>query len=429
MQTKTRYKFKEKHTLAQCNFRIGKFLLVVALAFYIPSNGQDKSCNCMDDITFLNERLKKTPAYTDSKAHYAKVFNSISEQAKQNPSTFECYYLMNKLALAINDRHLKIYGAKTEMIRDLITDSTAVNTFKTSEAYRLYPKVTINIDSLENTLALKVMDSNEGIYYLGTTIKIGVLQSTDRNEYSMVVLASENPIWERGQVLGKLIPYGKDYLRFIGGNLNSKRLITFAERIKNGTFLTYGFQKNPAQTDFSNDTKIAETFGIKELSNTLTYLKVGSFISFYPELAEAEKFYNIIATDLGGKELVLDLRNNGGGGNRNSNILLKMLKEIGKYKQIHVLVNHNTGSNAEQFAAKLKLWKNVTLYGDKTNGTISYEIKNSVYTLPCSDYIAELTSKKHSRFTSYESKGVQPDILLDYTTDWLDQVMYTIATN
>ncbi len=397
-------------------------ILFFTLGIYNAGFSQDTTCNCSTDITFLNEKLRKTPAFKKSKEVYTKTYARILEESKQVVSQFECYYLMNKLALAIEDRHLKIYGTKTEMSKALLGDSEAVATFKTSAEHKLYPKLTINIDSLENKLSTKALNNKEGNYYFGDSFKIGVFSNTDSTEFNMVVLASNLPIWERGEVLGRLIAYGDDYLRFVGANLNSKRLITFAERIHNGMFLTYGFQKDHNQTNFSKTSKEEATFGIKELPSTLTYLKVGSFNSFYPELAEAEKFYKMIATDLGDKELVLDLRNNGGGGNRNSNILLKMLKEINKNKQIYVLINHNTGSNAEQFAAKLKAWKNVTVYGDKTNGTITYEIKNSVYTLPCSKYIAELTSKKHSEFITYESKGVQPDVFLDYNRDWLIQL-------
>lgn len=107
---------------------------------------------------------------------------------------------------------------------------------------------------------------------------------------------------------------------------------------------------------------LTEPLDVSVLNTTekLTYLPLYG-------LAGAEKFYAKIASELGAKELVLDLRNNGGGGDRNSNVLLKLLKDIDKQQQIHVLINHNTGSNAEQFAAKLKAWGNVTVYGDKTN--------------------------------------------------------------
>jgi hypothetical protein len=423
MKTKTVRNSKENQKAACIYTQVRALLILIfTLGFYTFVYSQNAACNCSTDITFLNEKLRKTPAFKKSKELYTKTYASISEQAKQVDSQFECYYLLNKLALAIEDRHLKIFGAKTKMSSAIMEDTLAVNIFKASVAYKLYPKVELNLDSLERKLVAVPLASRPGIYYFDDVIKLGVYSNSDLADFTMVVLDSKNPLWERGMVLARLVSYGDDFHRFIGGGLYSKRLITFNERIKEGMFLTYGFRKDTTAIDFSNSTKKEDTYGIKELSSALTYLKVGSFNSFYPKLAEAEKFYNILASELGTKELVLDLRNNGGGGDRNSNVLLKLLKDIDKDKQIHVLVNHNTGSNAEQFAAKLKAWENVTVYGDKTNGTITYEIKNSSYTLPCSGYIAELTSKKHTQFIKYESKGVPPDVFLDYDTDWLVQV-------
>ncbi len=403
-------------------------ILALTLGVYTFGYSQNAACNCSTDITYLNEKLRKTPAFKESKELYTKTYTRIFTQGKQIDSKFECYYLLNKLALAIEDRHLKIFGAKTEMSSAMMDDMLAVHAFKTSIANTLYPKVEINLDSLEQKLSILILDAKEGIYYFGDAIKLGVYTNTNMTDYTMVVLESKIPIWERGTVLARLIPYGDDYHRFIGGSLYSKRLITFGERIKKGMFLTYGFKKDTTAIDFSNSAKKEDTYRIKELSSTLTYLNVGSFNSFYPQLAEAEKFYKRIASELGTKELVLDLRNNGGGGDRNSNVLFNLLKDIDKHKKIHVLVNHNTGSNAEQFAAKLKAWKNVTVYGDKTNGTITYEIKNGSYILPCSGYIAELTSKKHTQFIKYESKGLPPDVFLDYDRDWLVQVKERIRS-
>ncbi|CAN0586571.1 unnamed protein product, partial [Ectocarpus sp. 12 AP-2014] len=112
---------------------------------------------------------------------------------------------MNKLTLAVEDRHLKIYGTKTEMSKALLGA-----TFKTSAEHKLYPKLTINIDSLENKLSTKALNNKEGNYYFGDSFKIGVISNTDSTEFNMVVLASNLPIWERGEVLGRLIAYGDD---------------------------------------------------------------------------------------------------------------------------------------------------------------------------------------------------------------------------
>lgn len=124
--------------------------------------------------------------------------------------------------------------------------------------------------------------------------------------------------------------------------------------------------------------------------------------------------------------LIVDLRNNGGGGDRNSDIVYKLLKDYSKKNKIHVLINHRTGSNAEQFAYKLSEMKNCKIYGQYTNGVLAYEIKNGFYDLPSGHFIAVLTSKTHSKYLELESKGVQPDIKLSLESDWIKQTIKII---
>lgn len=150
-------------------------------------------------------------------------------------------------------------------------------------------------------------------------------------------------------------------------------------------------------------------------------MRIGSFSGWNPTLGEAEKFYKKLKGTLNKPHIILDLRNNGGGGDRNSDILYKLLKTFAKKNRISVLINHRTVSNAEQFAFKLSELNNCEIYGQQTNGSASYEIVNGNYNLPSSHFIAVLTSKAHSKYLEIESKGVQPDVELSLNSDWIEQ--------
>ena len=39
-----------------------------------------------------------------------------------------------------------------------------------------------------------------------------------------------------------------------------------------------------------------------------------------------------------------------------------------------------------------------------------------------------MTSKKHKEYLEFESKGVPPDIFLEYNKDWIDQTKELIQT-
>ncbi|MEL6988500.1 MAG: S41 family peptidase, partial [Bacteroidota bacterium] len=212
----------------------------------------------------------------------------------------------------------------------------------------------------------------------------------------------------------------------IGGGPSTKRLVCFTERLEEG-FLKYsGFRKDAEQNNYSVKGISDKIYFRKELSEDITYLKIGDFDSWYPILGDAEKFYASLENTLSKKHLIIDLRTNGGGGDRNSNILLKILKNYAPKGHLHVMINHRTGSNGEQFAHKLRNLKNSTLYGQRTMGTLAFEIKGSSHNLPCGNFVAVISSKKHAAYLEFESKGIQPDVVFTMEKDWINQVVYYI---
>ena len=182
-----------------------------------------------------------------------------------------------------------------------------------------------------------------------------------------------------------------------------------------------GFTKDQDKVLYASKLTTEDTYFRDEISPEITYLRIGSFNSWYPTLSDAEKFYKQLEGALSKPNLIVDLRNNGGGGDRNSDILFKILKSYAKKNKLYVLINHRTGSNAEQFAYKLSELNNCEVLGQQTNGTISYEIVNGNYELPSGHFIAVLTSKTHSKYLEVESKGVRPDIELSLESDWIEQ--------
>ena len=78
-------------------------------------------------------------------------------------------------------------------------------------------------------------------------------------------------------------------------------------------------------------------------------------------------------------------------------------------------------SNGEQFTLRLRKLDNCVHLGQKTNGCLAYEIKDSSYELPSGDFIAVLTKKKFKKYLKYESQGVVPDFELNNGEDWITQ--------
>ena len=295
--------------------------------------------------------------------------------------------------------------------------------FKKSETNTLYPILKVDLDSLETILESKDVNDIVGVYTYKEQLKIGVVKEENSDNFKVVILDTNEDIWQKGEVMSTLIPYGDNLLLNVGGNPSTKRLIAYSERIEDGVFKYIGFTKNNDHVHFANDLPTEETYFKEEINENITYLRLGSFSGWNPTLGQAEKFYREIKGTLTKPNLIVDLRNNSGGGDRNSDIILKQLKSYSKKNAIFVLINHRTVSNAEHFTLKLAKLKNTTILGNPSNGTAAYEVKNSTFNLPSGKFVTVLTSKLHSKYLDIESKGIIPDVVLDSGSDWIEQTV------
>lgn len=405
-------------------------IFVFLLLFYsLPRlNAQENTCKCATDLEFLNSKIKKTPAYKLNKEAYENQLLNTKKQLENISSDYACFVQLNKLMLSLNDNHSRIYSADAGASQEIRNDSIAFAEFKKSTLFNAFPKPKLDLDSLKNNLSAHPHNAIEGIYSRPDFMTLGVFKKPNDTIYNVIVLKSNNKLWETGEVLYTLIPFGNNYLLAIGGSLGTKRMVAHTERIENGIFLTTAFQKDPAQPNHTMSIHPEDTYLREEISPEITYLKIGSFNSWNPTLSEAETFYKTLNGTLTKEHLIVDLRDNGGGGNRNSKFLFDILKDYSKNNSVYVLVNNRTFSNAEQFAFKLSKLENCTILGNRTNGTAAYEIVDGSYKLPCGKFIAVLTSKKHSKFLEIESVGVEPDVKLGPETDWILQLQEYIQS-
>lgn len=405
------------------------FLLFLLSSLTTSVYSKVKDCSCKTDLTFLDSKIRKTPAYKVNKEAYNTSYSKIAKEVTSINSVFDCYTLLNKLLISLNDNHSKIYGVDLGATDKVKASPDELNNFKKSALFNAYPKPNIDLDSLRAVLNSKTKMELEGVYTRKNYMTIGVYKNEDKESYKAIILESESDVWQIGEIMYVLIPFGNDYLLSIGGSTPSKRLIAYTERIENGFFYFMGFQKDISETNYAAKMPSEDTYYREELSNETTYLKIGSFNSWYPTLSDAEKFYKTLEGNLNKSNLIVDLRNNGGGGDRNSDIIYKLLKDYAKKNKIYVLINHRTVSNAEQFANRLRNLENCKLLGIRTNGTLAYEIKAESYTLPCGNFIAVLSSKKNSNYLAFESTGIEPEITYDMNSDWIEQLKNYIKSN
>lgn len=192
-----------------------------------------------------------------------------------------------------------------------------------------------------------------------------------------------------------------------------------------GSYSQNVYSKQLRQVDYVNLPKSSSKFALRNVSNDAEYLLIQTFQTNTITTQTSQRFYDSIKTLLKAPYLILDLRNNEGGAEKEMKKYLKLLKEYVKNGHLYVIVNNGTLSQAEIFVLELKRLKNVITAGQQTKGMLAY---GSNYgkreKLPSGKFEIYPTDMNNgSELLLYEDYGIKPDIILTDESDWIKQVV------
>lgn len=377
------------------------------------------------------DMLQTTPAYKKqvkpNPTAFEAAYATIRQKAKGNITSFQCFELIHQLLGHIQDRHFQVYGKVKKYSWEELQDSAQLAAFQQSPVSKLYPSVNLDLDSLERELAQKPLNAVAGIYHYKTYAKIGVYE-LEGGVYQGVILDCIFPTWQRGEVYLKLYRETNDRFSVIHGHLIHKQLFRYWEKIALGRFYAQPLAKQGAPSQHAMLQPYEETYTLQEIDPSTQYLKLGSFGSADNIMKLSRQFFNRIKTEINKPNLIVDVRNNGGGADKNSMKYVKFIQKYAKKNRVYVLTNFRTISNAEHFTIKLKGKPNITLLGETTSGTLSYGSNlGTEYPTPSGLFFVYPTDMDFTKYISYEGKGITPDILLDPNKDWVEQVLERIG--
>lgn len=389
------------------------FLLFI-LAINISILAQTDCKYCQDVDSFVNV-LRKTPSYKEQVRGEKEIAfkNLVAEvKSKISPSTTkkEVFSQISRLVSFVRDNHLYFYEVQP----------------KDSSLMGEVPKIDLDFAELEKRLSQKEFSDIEGIYYFDNFIKVGLYRTEEKNLLQAVVLESKLTNWKIGEIAFQLEEIESNRFRSIHYTLNQKTLVFFQnEKYQIGRLSETAWQKKGVNYDFFNPLKDTQKFDFKVLNPNIQYLRLGSFATSTKNIDEINKFYDQIYDKINAPNLIVDLRNNGGGGFKASGKFLKLLKNLSKKSKIFLLINIYTVSNAEQFVVKMREEKNIKVLGEDSKGKISYG--NNLGTselLPSRDFKFYITDiRDDTNYLQYEDIGLKPDVYLKTDSDWLEQTI------
>ena len=401
-----------------------KFLQLFLLTVIFFTSQAQTNRTYKSDLIELQNILKNTPSYSDqikgqSLISYNSLFEKLLSDTVKNASDYKYFYNLAQLFFPIRDNHLNFYQIAN------FPSATDFPTFKG------------NLDSLKSVLTTKPLDSLEGIYHYDKYYSIGLFK-VDKTEYIGVVLGTETTNWKKGQVAIHLYEYLPNYFKAIYAHPKFKNYILYPiERYTHHSLINSYFyssfsekiySKKQSENDFTNLSKNIEDFSFKNIETGIQYLHIKHFSADRVKMQKSKEFYDSIKNLLTESNLILDLRNNDGGANKVSKKFLKLIRQYNKNGQVYILVNNGTLSQGEIFTLQLKRLQNVKTLGQTTKGMLTY---GSNYgkreKLPSQSFEVYITDMKgDKRLIPYENYGINPDIILLDTKDWIEQTIEII---
>ena len=372
-------------------------LVLLLLATFNLSAQEQKNIADFDALYQSIQNLPSFKAQLKNDRSYRQLYENLRKDLT-SPDDFVVYQQLLKLIYPLKDNHLGFYR-KPDSTYKFDYFKPAVNSVELEQKYAKMPIDSIvgMYSSLSGKNKAIVYEQSPGVFYLQnltTGIVEAILNQTDPTRFEVV------------RFLNPPVPY----------------VLYRNVRFRNGRIDDLGYQKTQG-ISYNELKKGVENYEYKDLGEGIGYLRLSSFSASNENVKKATGFFNQTKSQITSPNLIVDVRNNGGGAYKTSQQFINFLR--GYKGHAYILHNGFSVSNAEQFVISLKGRKNITTMGETTKGTITYGSNyGKTISLPSGRFLFYPTDMGGTaRDLKYENIGVEPNVKLDQRAgDWIIQV-------
>ena len=365
---------------------------------------QEKNCDCINELDNMSKLIENAKSYkkqikkTNKKADFEEWKEKIKREiANDSLSNYFCVGYLQKYISFINDRHNQVYFVPDKISSNVPTYSKAIDT------------------------TLKSKDKVSGIYYAGSD-KI-LVQKQDDSTWFGITIKSDSQEWTKGNIRMKIKKTAKEKFEIFEYSQNGLLLYQKNIAILNGRIHSTFWNK---ENKYFFNKNYQENFTYKSINPSYDYIGIKTLSRTNKLMKEAADFYENNLDKLTKENLIIDLRNNGGGSINQAKPLIKSLKRNKDIQKIYVLINFKTASSAELSALALKEDKRTILVGENSRGMVEYGYGNKSFSTKtdCAEFKVVLSTKhEDSKLGKYEYVGIRPDIELNNKSDWVEQTI------
>lgn len=371
-------------------------------------NAQD--CPCAEELTFVIDYYEQNlPGFADnvdtSNRESYEFFKmqlraeAMAACARENA----CYKLLLTYAEFFRDNHSSVFSARHAAIDE--KNAIAVDSFQRSELFRDREKLKISgkkrknkLEDIENTYR-----SDDGVY------TVAVVKSKNNfRDYAGVIVSSQTPLWQKGQVKFELKHKGGnryDMYQYMRNHaIVYSKNVTLTAGILNDSWFNIQL-KNPQ----AYNTNVPWKLEYREPDPETAYLRIPTFnANWYAKLDTFyRKYDSLILTK---PNLIIDVRNNGGGSDACVWPLLK-----------YIYTKPFRTDYVDVYVTQENIRKSIAWYDENKNDTVNFDRPY------LDEVLAEIESMKNAPDHSFIPRSSGELVQLDQTRQFPKKV--AIITN
>ncbi len=366
--------------------------------FTLLTYGQ-KSCDCAETLQFVSKEIENNSAsFADQvikskrTSDYKKHRKQIVKLSKEAKTEKECFGVIQYYLSFLRDAHQKLYLTNDYYTFKSFDDSITVKKFITKNVENFPIK---NLDSKEllgnwyykdGTFAIQIQNNQQkGRKY------IGVLQNTIRQK---------NQFWgNRGDLKIEFYENYKKELYAIYwsfGQQPAAYKVEFADGVlKLGRSLV--FYRNSSQIEKTNEVALVNSSFFEELSSKTNYLRINTF-----DFGNKKNIDTILSNNkeklLSKDNLIIDIRNNGGG------------SDLSYYPLLPYIMDKKTFKSP---IAATSIWVSKDNFQDYYNERYLYDVTTKQDSINADIEIEEL-QKQIGKFEPYVKTTSEIDSITTY---------------
>ncbi|NUO01409.1 MAG: hypothetical protein HUU01_12435 [Saprospiraceae bacterium] len=298
-------------------------LNMIWLAFLLPVISLSaQNCACSEELHYVTGYYEANlPGFKDNvnnrnQAGYDAMKKQLFEAARQAADKSECFKVLTYYVEFFKDNHSHI-SMEYPVVND--QNPELVKEFLNSPLFLNREKISLG------KIEQKPLEDIEGIYQTqDSAYTIAIVPSKKGlRDYAGVILESKTPLWVPGQVKMELKRKSdKVFEVFLYMRNHSLNFVPQME-LKEGRLGDNWF-KTSLKTRNSYNLNLSNELEFREIDAETNYMRIPSFSGHLT--ARMDDFYNRYDSLIRSKPyLIIDVRNNGGGSDRNVNPLLPYL--------------------------------------------------------------------------------------------------------